>query len=57
VLEVTPPLLVMKTLNEQIIEADRKLGQIVKDDAAVNRLCGVPGVRPRHGGDVRGDAG
>jgi transposase len=46
VLEVTPLLLVMKTLNEQIKEADRKLAQIVKEDAVVNRLCSVPGVGP-----------
>jgi transposase len=47
VLEVTPLLLaVMKTLNEQIKEADRKLAQIVQEDAVGNRLCSVPGVGP-----------
>lgn len=46
VLEVTPLLLVMQTLNEQIKEADRKLAQMVKEDAVVNRLCSVPGVGP-----------
>jgi transposase len=45
-LEVTPLLLVIKTLNEQIKEADRKLAQLVKEDAVVNRLCSVPGVGP-----------
>jgi transposase len=45
-LEVVPLLLVMKTLNEQIKEADRKLAQFVKEDAVVNRLCSVPGVGP-----------
>ena len=45
-LEVTPLLLVMKALNEQIKEADRKLAQLVKEDAVVNRLCSVPGVGP-----------
>ncbi len=46
VLEITPLLTVIKTLNEQIKEADQKLVAIVKDDAVVNRLCCVPGVGP-----------
>lgn len=45
-LEVTPLLTVMKTLNEQIKEADKKLAAIVKENAVVNRLCSVPGVGP-----------
>ncbi len=45
-LEVTPLLTVMKTLNAQIKEADQKLAAIVKEDAVVNRLCSVPGVGP-----------
>jgi transposase len=46
VLEITPLLLMMKTLAEQTKDADRKLAQMVKEDAAVNRLCSVPEVRP-----------
>lgn len=45
-LEITPLLLVMKTLNEQVKEADWKPAQLVKEDAVVNRLCSVPGVGP-----------
>jgi transposase len=45
-LEITPLLTVMRVLSEQIKEADKKLAEIVRDDAVVNRLCSVPGVGP-----------
>jgi hypothetical protein len=45
-LEVTPLPAVMKTLNEQIKEADRKQARLVKEDAVVNPPCGVPGAGP-----------
>jgi transposase len=46
-LEQIEPLLVMlKSLNEQIKLADRRLEEVAKADEVVRRLCSVPGVGP-----------
>jgi transposase len=47
VLEQIEPLLgMLAVLNEQIRLADKRLEEIVKADAVVQRLCSVPGVGP-----------
>jgi len=57
VLDVTPLLAVMKTLNEQIKEADKKLAETINDDPVVNRFCSVPGVGSAMAVDVCGNSG
>jgi transposase len=44
--EIEPLLQVMRTVNEQIEQADRRLAEIVKTDPVVKRLCTAPGVGP-----------
>jgi len=47
VMQTIGPLLEsLRILNRQIAEADAELGQIVKEDEVVRRLCTVPGVGP-----------
>lgn len=45
-LQIEPLLILLKSLNEQIKQADEKLAEIVKDDEVVKRLTTVPGVGP-----------
>jgi len=42
--EIEPLLILLKALNEQISEADRKLEELVETDEMVKRLTSVPGV-------------
>jgi transposase len=51
-LEVTPLLTVMKTLNEQIQEADKKLAEIVKRGCGRESVMQCAGCRPRDSRDV-----
>jgi transposase len=44
--EIAPLIMLLQSLNEQIDKADGHLAQIVKEDAAVARLCTAPGVGP-----------
>jgi transposase len=45
-IQIEPLLIMLKSLNEQIKQADEKLAEIVKDDEVVKRLTSVPGVGP-----------
>lgn len=44
--QVEPLITLLKALNEQIAQADEQLKQVVKENAAVQRLCTVPRVGP-----------
>jgi transposase len=44
--EVTPLVMLLENLNQQIKCADEQLAQLVKKDAVVKRLTSVPGVGP-----------
>ena len=44
--QIEPLLVMLKTLNEQIKAADKRVEEIAKADAVVQRLCSVPGVGP-----------
>lgn len=44
--EIEPLLQVMRAVDEQIKQADRRLAEIVKEDQDVRRLCTAPGVGP-----------
>lgn len=44
--EITPLVLLLQCLNEQIKKADEQLARLVKEDQVVARLCTVPGVGP-----------
>jgi len=44
--QVEPPLVVLKALNEQIKAAHRRIEESAKADEVVQRLCRVPGVGP-----------
>jgi transposase len=45
-LQVEPLLIMLRSLNERIKQADERLAEIVKDDEVVRRLTTVPGVGP-----------
>lgn len=44
--QVEPLLVMLKSLNEQIKAADKRVEEIAKADEVVQRLCSVPGVGP-----------
>jgi transposase len=44
--QVEPLLVMLKALNEQIKAADKRVEEVAKADAVVQRLCSVPGVGP-----------
>jgi transposase len=44
--QIEPLLVMLKTLNEQVKEADKRLEEIARADEVVQRLCSVPGVGP-----------
>jgi transposase len=44
--QIEPLLVMLKTLNEQIKAADKRVEEIAKADEVVQRLCSVPGVGP-----------
>jgi hypothetical protein len=42
--EIAPLVVLLRSLNEQIDQADERLAQLVKEDKAVAGLCTTPGV-------------
>jgi transposase len=44
--QIEPLLVMLKTLNEQIKAADKRVEEIAKANEVVQRLCSVPGVEP-----------
>lgn len=44
--EIEPLLEVMRAVNAEIAQADKRLAEIVKEDQTVKRLCTTPGIGP-----------